>query len=187
MKNKKGQGREPSLRTIKAFKLATEKGGNLGAALREAGFARQTSLSPKKVTQTTGWQKLMAKYLPDKLLATKHHELLNSTTIEHMIFPLKVSDEEIKELLKSVNCTVRKIQHGESGNHCWYWSADNKARKDALDMAYKLKGRYSDKDVDLQVDNHFKINITTLDGGHKLGTNKTAGLGVAVSDGQDND
>ena len=60
-----------------------------------------------------------------------------------MVFPLKMTDKMITDLLATVNCTPQKFQHGDTANHVWYWAADNKARKDALDMAYKIKGRYS--------------------------------------------
>ena len=53
-----------------------------------------------------------------------------------------LTDKEIIELLAEVNCKVSRIVHGETCRHVYYWAPDNKARKDALDMAYKLKGRY---------------------------------------------
>lgn len=93
--------------------------------------------------------------LDDDLLAEKHLQLLNSTTLDNMTFPLgpktkaecvddtKLSDEEIRELLLEVNCKVRRIVHSEHARYVYFWCADNKARKDALDMAYKLKGNYA--------------------------------------------
>jgi hypothetical protein len=53
-----------------------------------------------------------------------------------------VSDKEIKEMLASVNCVVKRIVHTEFQRIVYFWSADNKARKEALDMAYKLKNKY---------------------------------------------
>jgi hypothetical protein len=85
----------------------------------------------------------MEEYLPDEDLASVHKRLLNSTGIGHMVFPTAVSDKEIKSLLATVNCIVKKIQHGDQANHVWFWAPDNKARKDGLDMAYKLKGHYA--------------------------------------------
>ena len=54
-----------------------------------------------------------------------------------------LSDDEIKKLLADVNCVVRRIVHGETARHVYFWAPDNKARKEALDMAYKLKGSYA--------------------------------------------
>jgi len=61
-----------------------------------------------------------------------------------MVFPLAVTDKEITELLKGVNCVPKKFMHGDTANHVWFWSIDNKAKKEALDMAYKIKGHYKD-------------------------------------------
>lgn len=52
-----------------------------------------------------------------------------------------LTDEEIKEMLAEVNCKVRKIVHGDTARHVYYWAADTKARADALKLAYDLKGR----------------------------------------------
>lgn len=55
-----------------------------------------------------------------------------------------LSDEEIKDMLAEINCKVRRIVHRDISRDVYYWAMDNKAVKDALDMAYKLKGHYQD-------------------------------------------
>jgi hypothetical protein len=74
---------------------------------------------------------------------------------------LKLTDEQIIELLESVNCTVRKIAHGDTARHVWFWSPDNKAKKDALDMAYKLRGNYAPEKKDLTSQGE-KIGVVIL-------------------------
>jgi hypothetical protein len=111
--------------------------------------------------------------LDDATLTTKHKELLQSQRMDHMTFPLgpvdeedipeseesddegeahlpeehkertTLTDKEIADLLATVNCTVRRIVHGANARHVYFWSPDNKARKEALDMAYKIKGHYA--------------------------------------------
>lgn len=135
--------------------------------------------------------------LPDELLAAKHLALLNSTRIEHMVFPLgperrdkaeldtskmpkevatmldaemalretKLTDEDITQMLAEVNCKVRTIVHGETARHVYFWAADNKAVKDALDMAYKVKGTYAPEksaSINLNVDVPAESNIMEL-------------------------
>lgn len=117
----------------------------------------------------------IADSLLDEDLIRKHKELLNSTRIDHMVFPLgpkgedddlfsggrpdkdttpetdgnlkaertTLTDKEIIEMLAEVNCKVRRIVHGESARHVYFWAADNMARDKALDKAYKLKGTYA--------------------------------------------
>lgn len=173
-----------TLKQRKVVKETLENPGiSLSKAMKKAGYSTPMSRNPQELTQSKGWQELMKEYLPDDLLAQKHLELLNSTGLDHMIFPLGPEDDmervqmiedarqkaikkgeafvepdlmcdaDIKEMLKGVNCIVRRIVHGETARHVYFWGADNKARKDALDMAYKLKGQYApDKTVNVNVD-----------------------------------
>jgi len=110
----------------------------------------------------------IAEQIPDELLVQRHKELLNSTNVEHMVYPPFRSEKERKEIentgqnigeqltdieiiqfYKDINCEVRRIVHGDMARHVYFWSADNKARKDAIDMAYKLKGQYAPEKLNL--------------------------------------
>ena len=116
---------------------------SVAEAMRSLGYSESYARSGSQLTQSDSFKQELQKYFPDQLVAQRHVELLNSTRIDHMVFPLAMSDEEITELLQSVNCTPKKFMHGETANHVWFWSPDNKARKDGLDMVYKLKGSYA--------------------------------------------
>lgn len=163
-----------------------ENGGSIGKAMIAAGYSENTANTPQKLTESKGWTELMGDYLSDEDLSKKHAQLLNSTKIEHLVFPLgprglddpifsggrhnekqtgeaekmdyeqertTLTDEEIIEMLAEVNCKVRRIVHGESARHVYFWAADNKALKDGLDMAYKLKGKYAaEKHVNLNIE-----------------------------------
>lgn len=154
----------------KAIKKLVENGGNISKAMREAGYSKKTSKTPKKLTESKAFIELMEKMgLDDKTLTKQHLNLMNSHRLDHMTFPLgpieeeekdedeaedesaytfteertKLTDKEIEELLQSANCVVRRIVHGEHARHVYFWAPDNKAKKDALDMAYKVKGHYA--------------------------------------------
>lgn len=74
-----------------------------------------------------------------------------------------LTDEDIKEMLATVNCTVRRIVHGQTARHVYFWSMDARARKDALDMAYKLRGAYApDKTLNVNVDIEVSDDIKKL-------------------------
>lgn len=131
----------------KVFDKVVENGGNMpiAQAMREVGYKEASTLNPQKVTKSKTWQALMEKHLSDKSLTEKHEQLLNASRLDHMVFPPdsdKLTDDDITALLKEVNCTVRKVVHGEQARHVYFWASDNKARLDALDMAYKLKAKY---------------------------------------------
>ncbi len=148
-----------TLKQRRAIEIAGENGGIISKAMIEAGYSEKTAHNPDKLTKSQAWEDLMEKHLPDKSLTKVHKQLLKSTLVEHKVFPLAMEDKEIKDLLKSVNCTVRKIQRGDQAVHVWFWAANDRARKDALDMAYKLKGRYKDKPL---VDNSKHYHYTNL-------------------------
>lgn len=134
---------------IAVTKLVEKVGNNkpviIGEVLQESGYSKAISENPKKVTESKGFIELMDRMgLSDEDLAKKHKTLLNATKIEHMVFPVATSDEDIKELLQGVSCKVRKIQHGDTANHVWFFAPDNLALKNALDMAYKIKKVYDE-------------------------------------------
>lgn len=142
-----------------------ENHGSVSAAMREAGYKPATAKNPKNLTESDVWKRMITQYLPDKDLLSNHKKLLNSHHMEHMVFPLgpaeesddgmdeedmpayekqehtSLTDKEITEMLAEVNCVVRRIVHGQTMRHVYFWSPDNKARKDGLDLAYKIKGR----------------------------------------------
>lgn len=147
---------KPKDRHKKVFDNLAENGGNKGEAILDAGYSKVTSETPTKVIESKGFQQLVNERLSDDKLTNTHEALLQSTRLEHMTFPPfneekkdnegkgeQLTDKDIKEMLASVNCTVRKIVHGDLVRHVYFWSPDNRARKDGLDMAYKLKGDYA--------------------------------------------
>lgn len=67
-----------TIKQKKAFDKVLENGGNVSRAMMDTGYTVATAKTPKKLTTSKGWQELMDEHLPDKLLATKHLELLNS-------------------------------------------------------------------------------------------------------------
>lgn len=154
----------------KAIEKIVETRGNVSKAMREAGYDETTAKNPKNLTNSKAWDKLVNKRLSDDKLTQVHSELLNSNRLDHMVFPPEASDEfdeedfdededeerveaqrqervslsdkDIRAMLAEVGCKVRRIVHGEMARHVYFWSPDNKARKEALDMAYKLKDKY---------------------------------------------
>lgn len=167
-----------TLKQKKAIANVVENGGNVSRAMMDAGYTPATANTPQKLTESKAWKEIMEESLPDNFLAEKHVELLNSSRIDHMVFPLgpkdeddinfsgakvkkegedkpetempeeykertTLTDKEIIEMLAEVNCKVRRIVHGETARHVYFWAADNMARDKALDKAYKLKGSYA--------------------------------------------
>jgi hypothetical protein len=133
-------------RQEKAVQIYVEnRGKSVSAAMREAGYSDTTAKNPKNLTESPQWMELLDKYLPDKKLADAHKKLLSAKKIEHMVFPLAMEQKDIRSLLKSVGCTPRKIQHGDSAIHVWFWAPDTAAQAKAVELGYKVKGKLTQK------------------------------------------
>lgn len=112
----------PTKKQKEAFKKVIEEGKAPSAAMLEVGFSEVTAKNPKNLTESRGWEKLMDAYLNDEFLAEKHNQLLNK-----------------KE-------TTKVFMH-DSGEYerVTTEQPETQAVSKALDMAYKLKKRYEDK------------------------------------------
>jgi len=154
-----------------------ENGGNLGKAIRDTGlYSESVAETPTKILNSKTWNELVEEVMPDSLLSEVHTGLLRSTRLDHMVFPLgpkgeddenfsgaqpnkessepeqtkertSLTDKEIVAMLAETGCTVRRIVHGETARHVYFWAPDNMARDKALDKGYKLKGRYGSEGV----------------------------------------
>jgi len=146
-KNGKVRKDKPSdiLRQTRLAKLIAENGGKtpIGKLMIQAGYAPGYARNPDKLKKTLSWEQLMQKNLPDDLISQKHNELLSSMTIDHYIFPNAVTDEMIKQILDQVaGCKLLRVQRNPQWARAFFAVPDNRSRKDAIDMAYKLKGKY---------------------------------------------
>jgi hypothetical protein len=109
--------------------------------MKEARYSEATARNPKNLTQSDAWKELLGKALPDKKLLQVHKKILNAQKVEHMVFPLGMDQADIKKLLNSVGCTPKKSQVGQQAIHVWFWAPDFKARANAVELAYMIKGR----------------------------------------------
>lgn len=154
------------------------KGGSWGERLIAAGYSPNTAKTPAKVTGSAGFLELLEEALPDEQLTQVHQSLLLSKRLDHMTFPLgpqgeddenfsgahpalnpieqagvhvertTLTDYEIKDLVASIGGTVRRIVHGETARHVYFWAPNDNARQAALKLAYDLKGYTGKKEPD---------------------------------------
>ena|SRR3990167_8626308 len=66
---------------IVAKDLSENIGKPIGRAMLDAGYAPITAKTPKRLTESKGWEKLMENYLPDKDFVTIHKGGLHATKI----------------------------------------------------------------------------------------------------------
>lgn len=68
----------PSDKQKIAFDKVMNEGKNVKTAMLEAGYKPSFAENPQELTNSEGWKILLEKYVPDDLLAQKHHELLEA-------------------------------------------------------------------------------------------------------------
>lgn len=167
-----------------AAKLIENPSMPVGAAMRAAGMSDYAANHPSTLTRTQEWSALLDEYLPQDEVLETHKGLLRASNIDHMVFAdgpktedtaLEwlarhnekenaqqfmrddvLSDDDIRIMLAEKNCEVRRITRTENSRHVYFWSADNRARKDALDMAYKLRGTYA-------AEKHLHVGFSLVD------------------------
>lgn len=157
------------MRMRKVAKLLIESGGtkSVSGAMRESGvYSVETAKNPNKITKSKLWAEVMEEYLPQDEFAKAHKKLLNAKTpvLQEHTFIGGVDDKTIRELIESMaDCHLISIKNifknkvDEDGEEieddgeepvsfmrvAYYSAPDNRARKDAIDMGYKLLGVYS--------------------------------------------
>jgi hypothetical protein len=139
----------------------TENGGSMRQAILKVGYSQDIADTPQKITNSITWKQVLEKYFPDDILAEKHTELLEQKKIEYFVFPKSMDDEEIKEHVLSAGLTVIVIRETDKGKMAFYSIADAQAKSKALEMAYKIKGKYSDETAPKsQVGNVYNITFS---------------------------
>ena len=128
-KNKKGQKhyRPPTHKQIKAAKLISENRMTQGQALKEAGYNVGVQKNPQRVTESLGFQEVLARYVDDDKLARVLNEGLEAKKIDKTY----LGNDEDNE----------PIFHREE-------EVDYNARHKYLDTVLKAKGVYK-QDINL--------------------------------------
>lgn len=145
-----------TLKQKKAIKKLVENGGkSVSQAMREAGYSEATAKTPSKLTKSDGWQELMDKYMPDKLIAKTHKELFKAGSLAKQTFNDSIPDKVIKKLVKKipgatfVEIVERTTQDGKKRKDCYYIAPDARIRKDAVELAGKMKGKFAPEQIEL--------------------------------------
>lgn len=65
---------KPTLKHKKVLKNLVENGGNKYKAIKDAGYSEAVATTPQKVTESKGFQRLVAKYLDDDFVLSALHD-----------------------------------------------------------------------------------------------------------------
>ncbi len=134
-------------------------------AMVEAGYSESTARRSTQVKDSKGWDKLMEKYLPDKLIAKTEREQLRSTTLQRFIFPPGMDDAAVRDVVKNTpGAKLLKISRGEKATHVSFLFPDNTARGKSLDRAYKLKLKYPKEKSEDSLNTQLEAALARIDG-----------------------
>ena len=132
----------PTLKQTMLVGKVIETRGNTSKAMSSVGYSSISAHNPQQVTRSKGWLQLTEKYLPDLHLARKHREFLDSPKVVRTYRKGELLTEEEETSAQAVK---------------------------ALDLAYKIKGKYHD-------DQQQQTNIAIIISGssaHKYGIAST--------------
>lgn len=141
-----------TMRQKKVIEKLVENGGkSVSKAMRDAGYSAATAKSPQKVTRSKSWKELMQEYFPDDVVAAAEAKQLNAARVDHYVFPLAMSDEEITAIVLSYpNTRMIRISVGQTAKRAYFWAPDNNAVAKSIDRIYKLKGSYSAEKITIE-------------------------------------
>lgn len=121
----------------------------------DADYSKSYALSGH-IKQTEIWSELMEMHFPNSRLAKVHSDLLCSAKIQHYIFPHEkkkamLKTEQVKAIVESVpGCKLIYIKNDHyAGQIAFFQAPDSKSQREALDMAYKLSGKYAPEQIEL--------------------------------------
>ncbi|OGY30320.1 MAG: hypothetical protein A3J50_00490 [Candidatus Woykebacteria bacterium RIFCSPHIGHO2_02_FULL_43_16b] len=100
-----------------ASNLLENTGKSVSQAMKEAGYKEGSYKNPQQLTRSRGWAELMDQFLPEKLLLHRLKQLLN----------------------KKITYWIGK---GDNRKLIRTKEIDSASVAKALDMAYKIRGKY---------------------------------------------
>ena len=114
------------LKQRKAAQILVEGGGDISVAqaLMKAGYSSWSARKAGRITTTKQWKDLIEEFMPDEGLADKHRQLLNQK-------------KQISARITNANAGIDTMDFIEVD--------DAAVQVKALEMAYKLKGRFIEK------------------------------------------
>lgn len=140
------------IRRKKALKNMMANGGNVSAAMVDAGYSPNYAHTPANFLNTKGAADLLEQFFPDAELHAVTKGLMQASELESYTFPTAkgkdkkpLTNEEIKYIVEQMaGCTLIYIRDSfyPEGRIAFFRAPAHKARKDGVEIAYKLKGAF---------------------------------------------
>ena len=149
-----------SMATIKQKLVASNMvgfGGNMHKSMLAAGYSEAMADNPQKLTRSKGWQGLIDKSISESKLSKIHRQMLDSVKLMTIPFEVDTKDEDIRKIISKVRgAKFVMTSNSHKVKVCYYTMPDGRTQLSALDMAYKIRGKY-------QIDNEEQKRNAGLD------------------------
>lgn len=123
---------------------------SLSKAMLESGYSKSYSHNPHVLKKTRSWDVILKEVFNEEFLAEQHMELFLAKEVQKFTFPTKMKDEEIISSVGSAGFKVIVVRPSPIGKMAFYSIPNARAKKDALDFAYKLKNKYAPETMNLK-------------------------------------
>jgi hypothetical protein len=141
---------------VKGINIRSKRGGTtLKEEAIKAGYSESYADSGV-FKKTEIFNELIDIHLSNSKLAKVHSDLLGAADIQHYVFPkekkkAQLNREQVKAIIESVpGCKLIYIKNDHYlGQVAFFQSPDSKSRREALDMAYKIRGHYAPEQIEL--------------------------------------
>jgi len=132
-------------RKMRYTKMAKEiiAGKKLGKVLKDNGYSSQTAKTPSIITENKTFKEILDEILPEEYVIGEHRKLYNEhrelrqirlETTDDIIIQRSLDGLENAQVIKNEKDGYTIILINE---------VDKEARKNAIEMAYKLRGSFS--------------------------------------------
>jgi hypothetical protein len=145
------------LKQKKVLEHLAENSGSMRKAILAAGYSQEVADNPQRITESKTWRELTEVFLPDSVLTENHRQLLEQKRIDYFVFPKAMEDQEILDHVQAAGLTVVVIRLSDKGKLAFYSLPDAQAKKAALELAYKIKGKMTEEPPDHKTGNTYNF------------------------------
>lgn len=169
------------IKAKRVLKMMENDGKSMSKAMRSVGYSPNYAKNPQNFNKTRTWQEIMEAELPEELVAKVHRELFGAAEIQHYEFPIegkgknkkRLTNAEIKAIIESVpDCRLIYIKDMGYQLIAYFQSPDSRSRKEAVEMAYKLRGNYAPEKISITKRKYQDLSNAELAAAIKLAKDK---------------
>jgi hypothetical protein len=134
----------------KRIAKAVVEGSPLKKVIKEQGYSDTIAESPTKLTKKKSFQELLNEIMPEEFVLDQHKRLYSEHRDIKQIRLESLEDEDIKQACDGYE-NVSVVKKTEEGYTLLIINqVDRQARKDAVELAHRLRGSFSPTKIEIK-------------------------------------